>query len=1473
MIFNDIIKSSEYVYSTFTKWGLKKFICHVEYFTEESLNDLFYVICSILNSNDGIYDKRSLGILLGFSMYNHNDNGKHDFYYDVAEVRMFEDILAEVENEHLIKIVEHDVILTKLGSISLKENKHYRFYKGEQAIYEHLKLKSETPTALLMFPFYKDMGIETQLSTKSSFWPDDDEIDSIIYYEKNQLIKRIENHSSSWVNVYNAFQEEYFDVDIKNVAIKLYLKGEEYIPMVMNGDEVSPKATQLLLEPINIDRKEDVILECLFQKLWDDKTAVFNYNTLSPYFELVDFEELTKDNRTEWLDEDLFSVITNRSNQTCWRNISRFCNIEVLYKNIDFIKEKIDWPIFSTRVDDSFLVNTFINYPWDLEVISEDPKRDIKVIEQLILLQKDTEEDWNWDSLEQRLSSEFVLSHLDLVNVNLSRYTEDNSDVHNAILNNIEQRWDWEKIETSFDLDFILYNILALAHQLTFDHLFDRVFTDESWATRYATSEDFKIAISTACENDGPLASSIYNDKNYIWTPVVIDMFSTFGLISWASTPYMKGFECNPYIKWDSDFFNRYSSCVLTDEGREIVSESINDIDILLNNSEFDWAWDKISTNPALISDVRLYEQCGDKLNWLLIFRNQEDIDFIQNIEDVESMIADDEDAWTEFSGLASLDYVKSQYKSKGFPWNWSVLTERMFNDLKLENIGHPLFVEKWDWRYLSEHINQDFLLENLDKYKNYWVWDVVFSRIMDSDRRFDLAFLDKLANILSNINNKDRISEAWSALTKIYSFKELKKLITITLNRRSYWWDINYFCQHEDFDVFVDLEKFYNLIDWDAISTSKVVDNAFKFNPKLKIKIKAWNEDVMKLLSDSRYKWDFKSLSAFDSLRDQRWFISKYRDRIDWDYISQYSRIFVEDDKQRLNEVIEAYKKFINFKVLSERKDVNIEQIIKIHPKANYDYNSLMERGIIKVNMSIVDEMPDYEWDWQLLSSSSSFVPKASWLLEKIDVNLNWEALTNHENDNAWGNEDLLSKMAKNSDISSKVNWKFISEQKVFPLKVELLMILPFDKLNWKTISQRRNVFDIIDAFKDMLDWKIISSSKHLNVSEIEVLYKYKDYLDWHTICSREDFQITNQILNEFANYIDWDKASSSLHIDFTRELVDNYQDRWNWPVLVKNKAFNNKINVSDMPYMKQINIVEFINHFPRKPQAFHFTHMSNALKIIRNMKLQSRNYAEGNFTNSAGSNVHRTAKAHRFARFYFMPKSPTQFYNECLGKDKGDRYYMKARNLGLPKCPLPVFFVFDVEELLMTIPDKCYYSTGNMQKDSARSFKVIEEPNRIKAREIYINSYDTFNERQQEFLIEGELDFSKLKKVQIVCYDSFQAEMLRKELVGTPWMEVISTNGNLYEHCNKEIRYNDSDNSIRISTNGYRNSFEFKVVYHNNNVPTIINKNMVIRQRDNNIFIQDSVELNKDVPFEVYFETKDPRIESWLIYKNSVS
>ena len=90
----------------------------------------------------------------------------------------------------------------------------------------------------------------------------------------------------------------------------------------------------------------------------------------------------------------------------------------------------------------------------------------------------------------------------------------------------------------------------------------------------------------------------------------------------------------------------------------------------------------------------------------------------------------------------------------------------------------------------------------------------------------------------------------------------------------------------------------------------------------------------------------------------------------------------------------------------------------------------------------------------------------------------------------------------------------------------------------------------------------------------------------------------------------------------------------------------------------------------------------MSNAVKIIKSHTLQSRNKAEGVFENSAGTNVSINAGP-AAARFYFTSKSPTQFYNECLGKDHTMVTIIVALNLGLPKCPMPVFFI-DVEELL---------------------------------------------------------------------------------------------------------------------------------------------------------------------------------------------
>jgi hypothetical protein len=55
--------------------------------------------------------------------------------------------------------------------------------------------------------------------------------------------------------------------------------------------------------------------------------------------------------------------------------------------------------------------------------------------------------------------------------------------------------------------------------------------------------------------------------------------------------------------------------------------------------------------------------------------------------------------------------------------------------------------------------------------------------------------------------------------------------------------------------------------------------------------------------------------------------------------------------------------------------------------------------------------------------------------------------------------------------------------------------------------------------------------------------------------------------------------------------------------------------------------------------------------VEIIKNRKIQSRNKAKIK-GDAAGNVVHRRGDAHDYARFYFRPHTPTQFYNEFWEK-----------------------------------------------------------------------------------------------------------------------------------------------------------------------------------------------------------------------------
>ena len=49
----------------------------------------------------------------------------------------------------------------------------------------------------------------------------------------------------------------------------------------------------------------------------------------------------------------------------------------------------------------------------------------------------------------------------------------------------------------------------------------------------------------------------------------------------------------------------------------------------------------------------------------------------------------------------------------------------------------------------------------------------------------------------------------------------------------------------------------------------------------------------------------------------------------------------------------------------------------------------------------------------------------------------------------------------------------------------------------------------------------------------------------------------------------------------------------------------------------------------------------------------------------------------------------------------------------------------------------------------------------------------------------------------------------------------------------------------------------------------PTILNAQQITQQKGKNIFMRNTVKIKKNVPFNIYFEVRSPRVESWLIYQ----
>lgn len=944
--------------------------------------------------------------------------------------------------------------------------------------------------------------------------------------------------------------------------------------------------------------------------------------------------------------------------------------------------------------------------------------------------------------------------------------------------------------------------------------------------------------------------------------------------------------------------FKDYLSLWDKDTAISRITPLLDDND--LNDPELDSVWDWYLLSE-LVTDKVLLNILSSKANYL---------DW--NI--VSSRISNMEDM--DFGLLLTSDPNLADHL------DWNILNENMALSeiLKWKDLHNAV----WDWTIITKRFDTSFIVDNLAQYASYWDWDIVLK-----EKIHRTYVKDNLKHIKDSIVNleSDTKELCWKRITSLYTPADLLELSEKYNPTDGYEWNYSYIYKAIlDLDDFVSKEHSY--VDNKALSASQVANNMFVYDSDTYV-FRTWKAIIKSKLNDGKYNWDFSELTKLDSIQQKNdVFYELKPERWDWNYISQFGICLLPAHNGKY---LRRYRDRLNFKLISTREDINIDDnMVSNFIEENWDWQALSSNAGTNITFGFIFKNREKEWDWNALSKNSTIkwndaklreilkdpVIKAaiSWddvvakrelhiddsiikLMDGIDIN--WFELSSNPSFSP-----SIKNLKRAIEEDAKINWSALSKNQ----NIDLSFAREYkDFLDWKELTSNKKVIkiqeeNILDEFVEFLDWSYISD--HIELTN-QILVKYKDFLIWKTINNRFDYnQFDLSVIDNINDKIDWTKLSSSSII-FTEDFMHQYRNRIDWFAFSKNKSvdFTADLYRDFIPELNRVKFVETLsecstNGYSRF-KVYHFSHMFNAIEIVKNRKIMSRNKAEETKTlkyDAAGAVVHRTNKAHPYARFYYRPKSPTQFYNECLGWDDSltmwnKSYYPQACNLHLPKCPMPVFFEFDIREILAKMPSKCYYSSGNLQTNFASVYKVDSEPSMLRTSYLYNDISDAFNmtkqhggfdhalhhmymgrikeQSQQEFLVIDELDFSCLDSFKIYCYDEFQKNLLVQYLGDDEIIDKIEVNYSMYSHDNRSLDMSEDEDSITISSDYDLNGCAYILVKGG----TIINKGAIKNFISSGAIIYPSVTFDKkNPPSEIYLMDPNPRADTkeWLIYKS---
>lgn len=306
--------------------------CVVKYFTVHELDKFDVIICKLLKYQfNGKGSLADLGYTLGFDTIH---NPQENSYRDEAEISLFLHLLNSVSQWGLIEVclqdkrggsltfsgnlkvsavdvMESQVKLTLLGAKCVSLNKKYSFHEGGVERLSFSNLRDVNGEDVKLFPYLSELGCIAKLHPKKHIDYSDDLVSYLESIDSTVLIDELKSQLPKDIVVYDAKDTNLLGVSKSELSVELYSVNGQYELKFFHNEIACETLTDLYKLEVNAKAKELKIEWSLYCKLLHDDSAILDYDTLSPFEDLIDFHSIITDQRINWYDARLLQFIIN----------------------------------------------------------------------------------------------------------------------------------------------------------------------------------------------------------------------------------------------------------------------------------------------------------------------------------------------------------------------------------------------------------------------------------------------------------------------------------------------------------------------------------------------------------------------------------------------------------------------------------------------------------------------------------------------------------------------------------------------------------------------------------------------------------------------------------------------------------------------------------------------------------------------------------------------------------------------------------------------------------------------------------------------------------------------------------------------------------------------------------------------------------------------------------------------------------